>query len=216
LLAVSGAEGGRVNYLTTKALISGLKQHITLFTMNGLKRNISRVFKKGIGASRFFRTFVSFLPVFPCAELTYNLISWRWRLSAEHQITYRGSRFTIAYARNREGRFPAQEFFNALERSDQQKLLALFKMLGDLGRFTNPQKFGDLGNGLFELKSFQIRIPYAYAPSKKGWILLTHGFLKKKDKTPVSEITRARKILQEDADSDKVCLITDSKKRKKT
>jgi phage-related protein len=81
---------------------------------------------------------------------------------------------------------------------DQVKLMALFLIAGDHGKFYNPEKFGDLGRGLFEFKSFQIRMPFAYARNERGLILITHGFMKRKDKTPRKEITRAWRIFEED------------------
>jgi phage-related protein len=58
-------------------------------------------------------------------------------------------------------------------------------------------------------------MPYAYAQYEKGLLLITHGFWKKKDKTPHSQIERARKILAEDAASAKILLITDQKTKRK-
>lgn len=85
--------------------------------------------------------------------------------------------------------------------------MALFKIAGDQGRFSNTEKFGDLGRRvardgsavrLFEFKSFQLRMPFAYAKSESGVILITHGFRKKKDRTPKEEIERALRIYEED------------------
>jgi phage-related protein len=106
-------------------------------------------------------------------------------------------------------------FIDALSVSEKAKVATLFKMLGE-GQTNNREKFGDLENGLYELKSFQIRIPFAYSqlPSEKGTILLTHGFRKKRDKTPPSEIDRAKRVLREDENLSKICSINDPKKRK--
>ena len=64
--------------------------------------------------------------------------------------------------------------------------MALFQIAGDHGKFYNPEKFGDLGGGLYEFKSSQIRMPFAYAKNERDLILITHGFFKKKDKTRAS------------------------------
>jgi phage-related protein len=136
-------------------------------------------------------------------------------LSAAHRVVYPGKVFTIAFARDHEGAYPAEDFFNQLPIADKAKLVNLFRILGDHGKHSNPEKFGDLENGLYEFKSFQIRMPYAHAQYEKGLLLITHGFRKKKDKTPPSEIAKAWRILHEDADARKVCIITDQKKRKR-
>ena len=83
------------------------------------------------------------------------------------------------------------------------------------GSTTNDQKFGDLGDGLYEFKSFQIRMPFAYAKNDRRLILITHGFRKKKDKAPPAEIARARRILEEDFEASKVFVITDQKQKRK-
>jgi phage-related protein len=115
------------------------------------------------------------------------------------KVIYAGRRFQIAFARDAAGRFPGEEFFDSLDKASQAKVMALFQIAGDLGSFQNPEKFGDLGGGLFEFKSFQIRMPFGYAAKpERGVIVISHGFYKKKDKTPKEEIERARRILDED------------------
>jgi phage-related protein len=119
-------------------------------------------------------------------------------LSTERRIARRGRLFTIAYAHDREGNCPGEQFFNQLSMADKAKLMKLFEILGDLGKYSNGEKFGDLGGGLYEFKSHQIRMPFAYSPHEKGLVLITHGFFKKRDKAPPAEIERARRILAED------------------
>lgn len=114
------------------------------------------------------------------------------------RVAYKGSKFTIAFAQTGSG-CPAGEFFDALEDSDKAKLMALFRLLGDQGRISNPEKFGSLGGGLYEFKSHQIRMPFAYARHERGLVIISHGFIKKRDKAPKEEIDRAKRILEEDA-----------------
>lgn len=138
-------------------------------------------------------------------------------MSTERRLAYSGRVFRIAFARDEGGAYPAQEFFDQLPKSDQVKLDNLFRILGDLGKHTNPEKFGNLGDGLYEFKSFKIRMPFAYAKGERNLILITHGFRKQKDKAPPAEIARAKKILQEDAKASKFCIINDqSTKRRRS
>jgi phage-related protein len=123
--------------------------------------------------------------------------------------------FRIAFARDREGAYPAEEFYDHLPIADKVKLDQRFRILGDLGKHTNPEMFGDLRDGLYEFKSFQIRMPFAYAKNERRLVLISHGFLKKKDKAPPSEIERARRILKEDAQASNVIEITDQNKKRK-
>jgi len=123
------------------------------------------------------------------------------------RIAYKGSAFTIAFAREKNDTCPGCEFFDQLGLTDQAKLMALFRIAGDQGNFHNPEKFGDLGGGLFEFKSFQIRMPFAYAKSERGLILITHGFIKKTDKTSKEEIERAWRIYEEDKAATKLTVV---------
>jgi len=110
---------------------------------------------------------------------------------------FRGRKFTIAYARDKSGESPGATFFESLSLADKAKLMNLFRLAADHGSFHNDQKFGDLGEGLFEFKSHQIRMPFAYA-KERGLILITHGFHKKRVKAPKEEIERGRRIFRED------------------
>src|SRR5260370_33000364 len=115
-----------------------------------------------------------------------------WRAACQGVV------LAIAFAREKSGACRACEFFDGLSELDKAKLMALFLIAGDHGKFHNPEKFGDLGDGLYEFKSFQIRMPFAYAKKERGLILITHGFIKKKNKTPKDEITRVLRIYDED------------------
>ncbi len=128
------------------------------------------------------------------------------------RVAYQGAKFAIAFAREKSGACPASEFFERLGTLDKAKLMALFQIAGDHGKFYNPEKFGDLGNGLFEFKSFQIRMPFAYAKNERGLILITHGFIKKKDKTPGEEIERAWRIYAEDQTQTKLAILKEAKR----
>jgi phage-related protein len=123
------------------------------------------------------------------------------------RIAYRGTKFTVAFATEKSGASPAGQFFDALDLLDKAKLMALFRVAGDHGQFHNPEKFGDLGGGLFEFKSFQIRMPFAYAKNERGVIVVTHGFVKKKPRTPKEEIARAWRIYEEDSAGAKLAIV---------
>jgi phage-related protein len=126
------------------------------------------------------------------------------------QLVYEGPKFKLAFARERSGACPGAQFFDQLNLSDKAKLMALFKYAADHADFRNTEKFGDLGNGLFEFKSFQIRMPFAYAKNERKLILITHGFVKKSRKTSTPEITRAWRIFNEDQDGAALTLVKKS------
>ena len=120
-----------------------------------------------------------------------------------------------AYDRVREGeerRCPAGEFFDQLSQLDQIKLMALFLILGDHGKFYNPEKFGDLGGGLFEFKSFQIRMPFAYAKNEPGLIFDHARLLEEEGQDPREEIARAWRIYEEDQGQTKLSIVGKAKR----
>jgi hypothetical protein len=96
------------------------------------------------------------------------------------RVAYKGTVFAIAFARETSGACAGCKFFDDLTQLDKAKLMALFQIAGDHGKFYNPEKFGDLGGGLYEFKSFQIRMPFAYAKNERGLILITHGFSRRR------------------------------------
>jgi phage-related protein len=116
----------------------------------------------------------------------------------ERIVAFAGQKFQIVYGVEKNGCSPALEFVSQLGVSDQAKLFALFRRLGDTGNFMNQQKFRDLGDGLFEFKSYQIRVLFAYCKVARAVVVLTNGFIKKQDGTPKEEIERARRIFAED------------------
>jgi phage-related protein len=128
------------------------------------------------------------------------------------RVVYPGAKFAIAFAREKTGACPACEFFDGLSLLEKAKLMALFRIAADHGAFYNDQKFGDLKNGLFEFKSDQIRMPFAYAKNERGLIVITHGFIKKRDKTPKEEITRAWRIYEEDQEQTKLAIVQKAKR----
>ncbi|MCC6344969.1 MAG: type II toxin-antitoxin system RelE/ParE family toxin [Bryobacterales bacterium] len=128
------------------------------------------------------------------------------------RIVYQGAKFAIAFAREKSGGCPAGEFFDGLAVLDKAKLMALFQIAGDHGKFCNPEKFGDLGDGLYEFKSFQVRMPFAYAKSERGLILITHGYIKKKDKTSKERIERAWRIYKEDQAQTQLAVVKRAKR----
>ncbi len=110
---------------------------------------------------------------------------------------YQGDIFSIEFFVASDGSTPAEEWLDSQPMKMQQKLAALFKMLGDVGKIYNEQKFKHLTgtDQLFEFKADQGRVLCFFFVGKR--VILTHGFLKKSDKTPKGEIERAEKMKTE-------------------
>lgn len=74
-------------------------------------------------------------------------------------------------------------------------MMALFKRIGDTGKIHNREKFKHIADGLFEFKSFQIRMICFHRSD--GEIIVTRGFRKKSQKTNKNEIAKALDIKNE-------------------
>jgi len=116
----------------------------------------------------------------------------------EGWTAYRGSKFHIQYAYGSGGSCPAKDFYDSLDRSDQAKVMALFKWMGGHGNIRNEEKFKKVQGRLFEFKSFRIRIICAFQPG--GRLLLLRGVLKKKDRHDRADIEAAERTLREHLD----------------
>lgn len=110
------------------------------------------------------------------------------------KLAYHGDIFSIEFYIGGDGSVPAEDWLETQPLKMQLKFAALFKMLGDVGKIFNEQKFKHLTgtDQLFEFKADQGRVLCFFLVGKR--VILTHGFLKKSDKTQKGEIVRAEKI----------------------
>lgn len=77
--------------------------------------------------------------------------------------------------------------------SDAERLIFLISRTADHGPPQNDHQCKSLEDGLFEFKAPRgARVVWFYEPGKL--IICTHGFVKKADKTPKTELDRAKKI----------------------
>ncbi len=107
-------------------------------------------------------------------------------------IIYKGKQYDI-YAVTHGDRSRVTDFIDDLQKKDQKKVIALLRASADHGLPTNPERFHKLkGVDICEFKSFQVRL--LCFRDKDRLIILTHGFIKKGDSTPKSEIERAVNI----------------------
>ena len=95
------------------------------------------------------------------------------------------------------GEVLAEEWLESQREKIQQKFAALFAWIGEHGKIWNERKFKHLtgSNQIFEFKADEGRVLCFFFTG--GRLILTHGFVKKGDKTPHGEIERAEAIKQE-------------------
>lgn len=118
----------------------------------------------------------------------------------EEQIVLKGPAMTIAYALDFSGGMPAKDFLESTRGKSaptEQELAGLnqaFKVMVQQGKITNEQQFKKERGEIYGFKKYQARI----AAFRIGSIwFLTHGFKKKKDQWPETEIDRANRIRNE-------------------
>lgn len=110
-------------------------------------------------------------------------------------VAYAGKLFSIEFARLRNGSIPALEFLNDQKPQHRARILYLFKLLGDHGRISNDEHFKKFRGDFWEFKNFQIRLFCYFRPGKR--VVVTHGFIKKKNATNQAEFDRAISIKAE-------------------
>lgn len=107
--------------------------------------------------------------------------------------------FEIIFYDKPDGVEPAKEFILSLDKKMRAKLLLVADLLTHNGYELREPYSKPLGNGIFELRakvgSDISRVLYFFVVGRR--IILTNGFIKKTQKTPVAEIERAKKYRDE-------------------
>ena len=103
--------------------------------------------------------------------------------------------FEIIFYTNDKGEKPVEDFLDSLNDKMRAKILLSIRMVRENGFHTRMPYSEELEDGIFELRakvgSDISRVLYFFVVGRK--IILTNGFIKKTQKTPRSEIERAKK-----------------------
>lgn len=103
--------------------------------------------------------------------------------------------FEVIYYTRADGSKPVDEFLDSLDGKMAAKVLRAIDMLEELGPALRRPHSASLGDGIFELRvqvaSDISRVLYFFIVH--GRAILTHGFIKKTEKTPPAEIERAKR-----------------------
>lgn len=101
----------------------------------------------------------------------------------------------VSFYTKDDGTKPAKEFISELEVKMKAKVYRLIDMLETNGQKLREPYSKHLDDGIFELRakvgSDITRVLFFFIVGKRA--ILTHGFIKKTDKTPPSEIALAKK-----------------------
>jgi phage-related protein len=101
----------------------------------------------------------------------------------------------IAYARQTNGKRPAFDYIETLEKEDWAKLAKSFTKMAQVGKIWDTERFRKLCGKIWEFK-IHPKVRVLCFQSGKTWFL-THGFDKETGNTPRKEIERAEWIMRE-------------------
>ena len=103
--------------------------------------------------------------------------------------------FTVIAYEKEDGETPVEDFINGLDVKMRAKMYGLLSILQEKGNTLREPYSKHLDDGIFELRckvgNNITRILYFFY--YEGKIILTNGFVKKTQKTPSSEIERAKR-----------------------
>ncbi|MBQ9208709.1 MAG: type II toxin-antitoxin system RelE/ParE family toxin [Oscillospiraceae bacterium] len=103
--------------------------------------------------------------------------------------------FEIVFYKTENGKNPVEDFLNELNDKMRAKMLLSIRIVREKGYQARMPYSEELEDGIFELRakvgSDISRVLYFFVIGRK--IILTNGFIKKSQKTPKSEIERAKK-----------------------
>lgn len=107
--------------------------------------------------------------------------------------------FYVKFYETVDGEQPAKDFLNSLDKKMRAKMSDTIVLLRDNGNALRLPYSEFLEDGIFELRAKVgtdiSRVLYFFYVDRQ--IILTHGFIKKTQKTPRQEIERAKKYRED-------------------
>jgi len=110
-------------------------------------------------------------------------------------LIYSGSKFTIEWYYDKNGKSIANEYYQNASEDLQNKFLILVKKMGDFGKIYDITKFRNEGDGIYAFKPQPDRYLSFFTDGMK--IIVTNGFRKNTDKLPKNEKELAIKFRQD-------------------
>ena len=104
-------------------------------------------------------------------------------------------RFIVDFYREEDGSKPVGVFIKSLDIKLKAKVVANMHLLEEYGNLAREPLSKELDDGIFEIRTIvgnnTVRILYFFANDRI--IIVTNGFVKKRQKSPISEINLAKK-----------------------
>lgn len=109
------------------------------------------------------------------------------------------AKFDVEFFQKSDGTMPAKDFISEQDVKMRAKIYRMLTLLEERGNELREPYSKNLTDGIFEIRAKQgnniTRVLYFFYVNNK--IILTNGFVKKSQKTPVSKIEIARKYKEE-------------------
>lgn len=107
--------------------------------------------------------------------------------------------FEVDFYEDEKGRSPVLDFISSLDAKMKAKVFGRIELLEKNGPLLGMPFARHLDDGIFELRTVQgsniTRILYFFVVEER--VVLTHGFVKKTQKTPARELDRARRLRED-------------------
>lgn len=104
--------------------------------------------------------------------------------------------FEVEYYESEAGERPAEAFMDSVGPKMKAKIFGCVALLKERGSLLSGPYSSHLKDGIFELRASlgnnAARVLYFFVSGQKA--ILTHGFVKKTQKTPRSQIERAKRL----------------------
>ena len=102
--------------------------------------------------------------------------------------------FNVIFFKKNDGSCPVEDFLDSIDKKMKIKLTKEISLLQEYGNMVREPYSKHLQDGIYELRAQQgndiSRVLYFFYVGRK--IILTHGFIKKTQKTPLREIELAK------------------------
>ncbi len=109
------------------------------------------------------------------------------------------AKYQVIFFEKENGDIPAEEFINTLDNKMAAKIYRLLTMISENGPELREPYSKHIDDGIFELRakvgSDISRVLYFFFIEQR--VIITNGFVKKSQKTPKSEIDKAKKFRKE-------------------
>jgi len=106
-------------------------------------------------------------------------------------IAYPGNKFTIEWFFDERGKSGALEYFKDLPLERKKKFFTLLRLLGDICKISNKEKFRYEGDKIYALKPAPDRFLCFFFDGAR--VIITNAYEKKMAKMPAKEKQRALK-----------------------